>query len=128
MGGPIVGNDPTGIDITAHPGEWVIKKSSVDKYGPKMMQAINQGKADLPKFATGGPVDDRSLAHYATGGAVAPRVVIPRPSLVSVGGGETRNYYITVNALDPKSAANAVNDAIIAFEDKNGRGSYGKKS
>ncbi len=62
-GGPIPGNDPSGIPIVAHPKEWVIQAKSVEKYGPHVMAQINAGTFELPKFAVGGPVDNRRISR-----------------------------------------------------------------
>lgn len=40
------------VPIIAHEGEYVIRKSSVDKYGPQFMDALNKGL--LPHFKQGG--------------------------------------------------------------------------
>lgn len=50
---PGVGNEDN-VPAMLTPGEWVINKLSVAKYGPKFIDAINKGT--LPKFASGGPV------------------------------------------------------------------------
>ena len=56
-------------------GEWVIKASSVAKYGHAFMAALNAGT--LPRYATGGPIG----ARYATGGQVAPTVNVSSPAI-----------------------------------------------
>jgi len=56
-------------------GEWVIKASSVAKYGHAFMAALNAGT--LPRYATGGPIG----ARYATGGQVAPTVNVAAPAI-----------------------------------------------
>lgn len=81
-GGPIPGNDPTGIPILAHPKEFVIQRSAVEKYGTAAMYALNAGS--LPKFAAGGAVDSAmipaaSLPRYDSGGPVPLRL----PTLTS---------------------------------------------
>jgi hypothetical protein len=63
-GGPILGNDPSGIPILAHPGEYMISAKGVDKYGLHMMEALNVGtlnKQQLPKFESGGPIGTPSV-------------------------------------------------------------------
>jgi TP901 family phage tail tape measure protein len=37
-------------------GEFVIKKASVDKYGEKFLQRLNDGQVEVPRFARGGKV------------------------------------------------------------------------
>jgi len=57
--GQLVNYQPKGTDTVPAmltPGEFVIKKSSVDKYGAGMLSAINAGN-----YATGGPVDEEKL-------------------------------------------------------------------
>ena len=48
------------------PGEFVIKKSSVDQYGPGVMQAINQGQAQV--FAASGGRVGKGVLYRANGG------------------------------------------------------------
>jgi hypothetical protein len=37
-------------------GEFVMKKAAVDRYGEKFMQAVNDGRLDMPRMAKGGKV------------------------------------------------------------------------
>ena len=85
------------VPITAHAGEWVIRKSAVDKYGDHAMAAINAGKLELPKFAVGGPVDNRTISHVS-----APNITVPRAHF-SAAGGTTVN--VTVNLHGPVMGA-----------------------
>ncbi|MFE1024962.1 phage tail protein [Streptomyces sp. NPDC058818] len=39
-------------------GEFVMKKTAVDRYGEKFMQLVNEGRLDMPKFAKGGKVSE----------------------------------------------------------------------
>ncbi|MFD9398334.1 phage tail protein [Streptomyces sp. NPDC060011] len=59
-GGPVVGPGTGTSDDVFAPwlsnGEFVMKKTAVDKYGEKFMQLLNQGRLDLPKYAKGGLV------------------------------------------------------------------------
>lgn len=58
-GGPIKGpGTGTSDSIVAFVsnGEYVINAASVDKYGMKLLDAINNGDFGIKKFATGGPV------------------------------------------------------------------------
>lgn len=73
-GGPIEGNNPSGIPIVAHPGEWVIRQKAVQKYGPHMMDMLNRGA--LPKFAAGG----------AVGGHIVPHTELVKSRPVNTGG------------------------------------------
>jgi hypothetical protein len=60
-GGAARGTDTVPAMLT--PGEFVMKKSAVDKYGTGVMSAINNG---VQRFATGGPV------QYLQGGSNKP--------------------------------------------------------
>lgn len=45
------------VPAMLEPGEWIIKKESVQKYGDGFMAKLNAGQIeDLPKFATGGGI------------------------------------------------------------------------
>jgi TP901 family phage tail tape measure protein len=76
-GGPVRGpGGPTGDKILTptSDGEWVIKTSSAEKYGPRVMAAINDGTLELgvPR-ATGGPVASvGQLKDYMRGIEGAP--------------------------------------------------------
>jgi hypothetical protein len=51
-GGPTLGGMNTGIDATLHGGEFVLRKSAVDKYGLDMLSQMNQGiyVPKVPRF------------------------------------------------------------------------------
>jgi hypothetical protein len=51
-GGPTLGGMNTGIDATLHGGEFVLRKSAVDKYGLDMLNQMNQGiyVPKVPRF------------------------------------------------------------------------------
>ncbi len=53
------------IQALLEPGEWIIKKESVSKYGDGLMSKINAGTADIPAFATGGKVGETSEEEKA---------------------------------------------------------------
>jgi len=56
-GGPTTGPMHQGIPAVLHGGEYVVRKSAVDKYGSGMLQNINQGVFDKTKgYFTGGRV------------------------------------------------------------------------
>ena len=82
-GGPIF--QPRGTDTVPAmltPGEFVIKKSSVDQYGPGVMEAINSGNAQV-YAASGGRVGRGVL--YAQGGGIATRAGKPSLSATTLG-------------------------------------------
>ncbi|MEH0637297.1 phage tail protein [Streptomyces bottropensis] len=60
-GGPVVGPGTGTSDDVFAPwlsnGEFVMKAAAVDKYGEKFMQAINDGRLQMPGFARGGKVN-----------------------------------------------------------------------
>ena len=60
-GGAVPGNDENGIHILAHPGEYVVRRKAVEKYGLHMMERINAGAMPLPRFAAGGQVTPDAL-------------------------------------------------------------------
>lgn len=56
------------VPAMLEPGEWIIKKESVAKYGNGFMAKLNAGKIDnIPRFATGGQV---GVQHLSSGGEV----------------------------------------------------------
>jgi hypothetical protein len=72
-GGPI-GTDT--VPLWGTPGEWIIQKPAVDKYGPTMMSTINAGY-----FAGGGPIGGtRGESHTGPrGSANDPIFTMPSP-------------------------------------------------
>lgn len=71
------------------PGEWVIRLAAVQKAGPAIMAAINEGRFDREKLAeavglgSGFSRRRRTGMGYATGGQVAPSVGFgPTPAFV----------------------------------------------
>jgi|GEM_PF-5469028 len=56
------------VKALLEPGEFVMRKSAVQKYGEDFMYKLNQGKDYIQKFATGGLVN--GVQKFATGGAV----------------------------------------------------------
>lgn len=100
IGGPVLGNDPTGIPIMAHPNEYVIQAKAVQKYGKHMMDMLNAGA--LPKFAAGGIVGPSIGGNRISGGG-------------SSGSGPSIHYHYTqliVQALDPSTAGPVVVKAL----------------
>jgi hypothetical protein len=66
-GGPVRGpGTGTSDDVPApwlSDGEFVIRKASVDKYGERMLQAINDGRYQGPGYAKGGKVSKQTQAE-----------------------------------------------------------------
>jgi TP901 family phage tail tape measure protein len=74
-GGKVTGGSGNKDDIPAMlmGGEYVMKKSSVAKYGPSFMGQINEGT--LPKFANGGLVDPTKIPKQTgTGNYFVPGI------------------------------------------------------
>lgn len=46
------------VDARLEPGEWVIRKEAVQKYGDSYMNALNNMRLEKPRFKTGGPVSE----------------------------------------------------------------------
>lgn len=63
------------VPAMLEPGEWIIKKESVKKYGNGFMAKLNAGQIqDVPRFATGGKIGNttNNVQHFSTGGEVKP--------------------------------------------------------
>ena len=59
------------VKALLEPGEWVIRKEAVKKFGSAFMSKINSGfLSHIPKFATGGQVFGSDTPKFATGGLV----------------------------------------------------------
>ena len=89
-----IGGRPKGVPASdtvpawLTPGEWVMRLSSVMKYGPRVMAAINEGRADpavLQSAIKTGPVRSSKGPGYATGGRVASSRSAPTPAILVVG-------------------------------------------
>lgn len=114
-GGAITGpGGPTDdrVPIWASPGEWVIRASSVAKYGPRLLAAVNAGLLDaaalaavLPGAAAPAPVN----LHYAGGGSV------PAPAFAgSSAGGLNRRSDPAPGRSAPAPVNVLIGDAEIA--------------
>jgi hypothetical protein len=59
-GGPVRGPGTGTSDDVFAPwlsnGEFVMKKTAVDRYGERFLQLLNEGRLDMPRFAKGGKV------------------------------------------------------------------------
>ena len=61
IGGNVLGSGSRdSISAMLTPGEYVIRKTMVDKYGIPMLSAINQGSFNMPKYQTGSEVQQIS--------------------------------------------------------------------
>lgn len=83
-------------------GEYVVRASSVDKYGKGMLDQINAGQFGIGKFANGGAV-----GMYAGGGLVSPSYTIPM-----VDSGVSSNNLVSSNNTN-MSTNNSTNVKII---------------
>lgn len=84
----------------------------------KQLPSLSMGTPDLPAIpylAAGGIVTRPTLAMI---GEAGPEAVIPLGK--GVGGGSSYTYNITVNALDARSAADAVLQALVQLERRGG--------
>ena len=119
--GTLVNYQPKGTDTVPAmltPGEFVVRKSSVDKYGTGMMKAINSGS-----FANGGKV------NYLQGGGNAlfrPGLVTATTQLLSesvrnfgsfLSGGSLDNFASSVNTLVSSEGFGAFSQAVNKFEE-----------
>lgn len=83
-GGDVVGTDTVPAMLT--PGEWVVKKSAVSKYGIGFLDALNNMR--IPRAALAG-IGAPPVARFATGGLVpgapiAPSQPSPSDSTVTI--------------------------------------------
>jgi len=141
-GGGVYGGSGKEDDIPAMlmGGEFVVRKSAVDKYGIDMLERLNSGrlhqmalggKADyLPKYAMGGRVGYMpqyanggavEMPHYAEGGNVMP--LIPAPAAAgSASSQQNNNISITINkdgtSSEKKSGDNNDNSSEMARQIK----------
>ena len=95
-GGMARGADTVPAMLT--PGEFVMKKSAVDKYGVGFMRGVNNG---VQGFAKGGPVQ---YLHKGSNGAVTP---------TGGGGGGGGGFGDIVSSIS--SSLDAFNQAFLAF-------------
>ncbi|WML79188.1 phage tail protein [Streptomyces sp. VNUA74] len=67
QGGKVIGpGSGTSDDVFApwlSNGEFVMKKTAVDRYGEKFMQLLNEGRINMPKYAKGGKVSEAERAR-----------------------------------------------------------------
>lgn len=53
------------IDAKLEPGEWVIRKEAVQKYGDALMSDLNNMRLEKPKYSTGGKVTYKDYSNIA---------------------------------------------------------------
>jgi hypothetical protein len=118
--GTLVNYQPKGTDTVPAmltPGEFVVRKSSVDKYGTEMMQSINSGS-----FANGGKVN-----YLQTGGGAVfkPGLVTATTKLLSesvqnfgtfLSGGSLESFASSVNTLVSSEGFGVFSQAVNKFE------------
>jgi hypothetical protein len=81
------------------PGEYVIRKAMVDKYGTPMFDAINQGSYSMPKFNTSmGPEAKVSESNQSSANIVAPMY---------------NNYSVSVNVSGSNASADEIANKTI---------------
>jgi hypothetical protein len=100
MKGGVAGNGSRD-SVTARltPGEFVIRKSMVDKYGIPMLSAINQGAYSMPKFNTvARPEGNVSGAKQSSANIVAPMY---------------NNYSVSVNVSGTNASADEIANRTI---------------
>jgi len=141
-GGGVYGGSGKEDDIPAMlmGGEFVVRKSAVDKYGVDMLERLNSGrlhqmamggKTDyLPKYAMGGRVGYMpqyanggtvEMPHYAEGGNVMP--LVPAPAAAGAASSQqNNNISITINkdgsSSEKKSGDNSDNSTEMARQIK----------
>jgi len=112
------------VPILAAPGEFVMRKAAVNKYGPAMMQAMNMGAYQMPqsdmmqKMSMG----TYQMPKYNIGGPVTPTI----SSGVGVGGGGSsivsapvyNSYSVNVNVAGTNASADEIaNRTIMKIKD-----------
>lgn len=108
-GGPVYGpgtSTSDSIPARLSDGEYVIRASSVRKYGMGMFDALNRGVA---RFANGGPVGSRATSGGGSGSGI---MELGPHSLNRLGGAPQVNVYLTDEAI--ARAANRGNKKIVA--------------
>jgi hypothetical protein len=100
-GGPTFGPEHQGIPAILHGGEYVIRKSSVDKYGRNMLQNINQGiYKKAGQYKIGGYVDGintPSIPKFSTPMAQYAKIAGPNVSTGTMQSESTHNYNFYVD-------------------------------
>jgi len=98
MGGMIFGDGSRdSVPAMLTPGEFVVRKSMVDKYGKAMLTDINLGSYSLPKYSTGRPVEAKINANRQVNSISAP-----------VYNTYDMNFNIEGNSANPDEIANRV--------------------
>jgi hypothetical protein len=100
-GGSTYGSESQGIPAILHGGEYVIRKSSVNKYGTNMLQNINQGiYKKAGQYKIGGYVDGinvPSIPKFSTPMANYAKISAPNVSTGTMQSESTHNYNFFVD-------------------------------
>jgi hypothetical protein len=100
-GGPTFGPMHQGIPAILHGGEYVIRKSAVNKYGTNMLQNINQGiYKRAGQYKIGGYVDGinvPSIPKFSTPMAQYAKIAGPNVSTGTMQSESTHNYNFYVD-------------------------------
>lgn len=100
-GGRTFGPENLGIPAILHGGEYVIRKSAVDKYGTSMLQNINQGiYKKAGQYKIGGYVDGinvPSIPKFSTPMAQYAKIAGPNVSTGTMQSESTHNYNFFVD-------------------------------
>jgi hypothetical protein len=100
-GGPTIGPEHQGIPAILHGGEYVVRKSAVDKYGTSMLQNINQGiYKKAGQYKIGGYVDGintPSIPKFSTPMAQYAKIAGPNVSTGTMQSESTHNYNFYVD-------------------------------
>lgn len=97
-GGPGLGRGTDTVPAMLTPGEWVINRRAVDRYGAGLMHAINSMRVSRESLAgmLRGPRAPQSPRYYADGGPVASAGASTSSETATSGGG--RQVTININA------------------------------
>jgi hypothetical protein len=82
------------------PGEFVIRKAMVDKYGSPMLKAINQGSFTSPRFDTSGTMGSTMNVRG-------------EPSSTNVVAPMYNNYSVSVNVSGTNASADEIANRTI---------------
>jgi hypothetical protein len=100
-GGSTYGSESQGIPAILHGGEYVIRKSAVNKYGTNMLQNINQGiYKKAGQYKIGGYVDGinvPSIPKFSTPMANYAKISAPNVSTGTMQSESTHNYNFYVD-------------------------------
>ena len=105
--GNIVGNGSRdSVPSMLTPGEFVIRKSMVDKYGIPMLNKINQGSFSMPELWTGGSWRfDESTGKYRTSKPKGEKKKVFAPVY--------NNYSVNVSVNNPGASADQIANQVL---------------